>query len=170
MEFEHFRRETNPYAARFSPIMSQNASHFRALAEHILSRLFKAKVFIGVDKGGRMVFFTGYMPDFNLAIKRSHINPSRKRNIYPLLKLPFIIRRTKVCREIGMGLAEEMRGKGYMKNLHCFAYLMRKGGYEEVNAGVQTTNLPMQHLLQNIITRYGDITPIGKYATLAYNF
>jgi hypothetical protein len=195
MEFQYLMTETNPSSFRFNPVLSQNISHFKAFIFHIVYRLFKAKVFIGVDKGGRMVFCVSYIPDLNLAIKSSHIDMSRKRlsNAYPFLKFPFIIRRTKVCRELGVGLEipisspsyfssylkachqigiEPVEGGEYinMENIGIYwCYLMRRDGYEEINAAVQTSNLSAQYL-QGFIQKYENITPIGKYATLTYNF
>jgi hypothetical protein len=200
MEFQRLFYETNPYSVRFSPITIQDISPFTAFAYSILYRLFKLRMFVGIDATGKMVLFIGYMPDLNLAIKRSHIDMSRKRlsNAYSFLRLPFVIRRTKACRELGIGwvaptssspsyfssylkachelgigAGEERKGEESIKMediLTYFGYLMRKDGYEEITAGAQTSNLSTQYLLQSLIQKYGNATPVGKYATLAYNF
>jgi hypothetical protein len=71
MEFQRFMLQANPSSpvARFNPMMSQDASRFKVWANYILSRLFKARMFVGTDASGKMVLCTGYMPDLNLAIK-----------------------------------------------------------------------------------------------------
>jgi hypothetical protein len=199
MEFQRLMCETNPSFVPFNPIAIQNVSRFKAFINHIFYRLFKARIFVGIDATGEMVLFMSYMPDVNVAIKCSNIDWSRKRlsNVYPLLKLPFTFRRTKVCRELGFGMLapkppsspsyfssylevchklgieplEQKSGGEYMKmeNAKYFPYLMRKDGFEELVAGVQTTNVSMQYL-QGFFGKYESVTPVGKYATLAYNF
>jgi hypothetical protein len=147
---------------------------------------------------GGMVFFAGYFPDFNQAFKSLNIRGDSPAMILLPFKLPFAIRKVKRCRELGIGLkvpiairssptnysssyseacrkfgigsAEEVSEDVKMEDLSKYLlYLMRKGGYEEITAGVQTSDVLLQKQglqLQNFITKYADnVISTFKYAT-----
>jgi hypothetical protein len=77
---------------------------------------------------------------------------------------------SKVCQKLGIGPAEEVSEDINMKDLFMyFVYLIRKDGYEEITAGVQTSDVHVQeqkHNLQNFITKYADnVFSTFKYAS-----
>jgi hypothetical protein len=175
-ELQHLYHETNITQFGWNPQLEASPSRFKALINHLLFRLLKMRTFVGIDANGKMVFYGSYLPDFNEALNGLNIDWSRKSlsNIYPLLKLPFVIRRTKRTLGAGIGMVEEMRGKGYMKNVLTWGLdLMRKDGYEELEGEFLSDNLPPAHIVKNIVknadNKVGGSTTLMKYVTLTYN-
>ncbi|VUT25127.1 MAG: hypothetical protein MOIL_00873 [Candidatus Methanolliviera sp. GoM_oil] len=147
---------------------------------------------------GYLPDFNRTMVPLNAVWKRS-LDLQKKGSVlsrlYSLLKVPFAIRRVKACRELGIGLkvptqstpgylsgyskvcrdigigsAEEVSGEMKMEDLlNYLLYLMKRDGYEEITAGIQMDNLSMQPL-EDFIKRYGGVKTVGRYAALVYNF
>jgi hypothetical protein len=201
MAFDNLLSETNanPYMDAI-PAKSEKTSRFALFIGSMVMRFLKVRTFIGIDKNGDVVFFMGYLPDFNQAmLPLNVINEKRSVSptLYSSLKVPFAIRRVKVCRELGVKLTFPTYSpppsylSSYLKVcrergigpaggvsedikmgdiLNYFVYSMRRDGYEEMIACVaQTDNLAMQPL-EDFIRRYEDVKTVGRYAALVYDF
>jgi hypothetical protein len=125
-EFQRLYYESNlssypSYLPQAPP--SEKISRASALFSHLILSRLRVKAFVGIDRdgNGEMVFFGGYMPDFNQAlissplIRRKPLSGSPlisriPKVIYRIFKLPYDIHKVisaipkvKSCREIGIG-------------------------------------------------------------------
>ena len=146
-----------------------------SLRRHILfimlCRLTKFRIHVLEDASGRIVGLLSFCPNYNIAA-RSLIKSSGPVN--SLLALPrFIIslRRIKRAEIEAIGLADEMRGRGFVRLMDYGLKAMVKGGYKEVDTGpISTENTVVIKMVKHIQGKYDLNIQHMRYYTLMHRF
>ena len=134
----------------------------------ILAKLAKFKIYVGLDKAGKVFGFFSFCPNYNIALKPL-VKPEGRFKLLKVLKVPFYLRTTKRAELVSIGIAEEMRRKGFVRIMDYAFQAMKKEGYTEFDTGpMLVENQVVIKMALHMQKKYGLQMEHMKYHSLRY--